>query len=79
MIVDDICDGGRTFIELLNKITENRVSECAPECKGGVLSPLNVILYTTFGLYSKGREVLLDSGINKIFSYFEKDSNWRTY
>jgi len=46
LVVDDICDGGRTFTELakeLNKITTGRLS-----------------LYVTHGIFSKGVEPLLE-------------------
>lgn len=45
LIVDDICDGGRTFIELakeLRKVTDGRI-----------------MLYVTHGIFSQGVEVLL--------------------
>jgi len=44
MILDDICDGGRTFIELAKVLKER--------------SPKSIHLYTTVGLYSQGVEVL---------------------
>lgn len=43
-IVDDICDGGKTFIELSKALTGAKT--------------LN--LYTTHGIYSKGKQVLTD-------------------
>lgn len=46
LIVDDICDGGRTFIELakeLRKLTTGKIE-----------------LWTTHGIYSKGVDVLLE-------------------
>ena len=54
LIIDDICDGGMTFIltarELLNR------------------GARNVFLYVSHGIFSKGVEVLLDAGINRIFT-----------
>jgi ribose-phosphate pyrophosphokinase len=53
LLVDDICDGGRTFIEvakLLHVVKE-------------------IHLYTTHGIYSKGTEVLRNAGIKRIFNY----------
>jgi ribose-phosphate pyrophosphokinase len=45
LIVDDICDGGRTFIEISKKLIEGGASE--------------IILYVTHGIFSKGLEVLV--------------------
>lgn len=55
LIVDDICDGGRTFTEAANLLY-----------KAGANS---VYLYTTHGIYSKGTEVLKEAGIKLIFNY----------
>ena len=46
VIVDDICDGGRTFIELAKVLKE----------KGA----RNVILMVTHGIFSKGYDVVLE-------------------
>ncbi|MCP4521015.1 MAG: ribose-phosphate pyrophosphokinase [Cytophagales bacterium] len=46
LIVDDICDGGRTFIELAKVLKE----------KGA----RNVILFVTHGIFSKGYDVVLE-------------------
>lgn len=43
VIIDDICDGGRTFIEIAKKLKEKNVER--------------VILYVTHGIFSKGLEV----------------------
>lgn len=53
-IWDDICDGGRTFIELAKKLREKNAGK--------------INLYVTHGIFSKGIEVLLDSGIDKIYT-----------
>jgi ribose-phosphate pyrophosphokinase len=53
-IWDDICDGGRTFIELA-KILKSKGAE-------------EVNLYVTHGIFSKGVQVLLDSGIDNIYT-----------
>ena len=53
LIVDDICDGGRTFIELA-KVLRAKGAE-------------TVDLYTTHGIYSKGTKVLAPY-INNIIS-----------
>lgn len=52
LIVDDICDGGRTFIEL--------AKELRPLTTG------KIYLYVTHGIFSKGLEVL--TGIDHIFT-----------
>ena len=54
LIVDDICDGGRTFIEaskLLKSLGCNKIG-----------------LYTTHGIYSKGINHLLDNGIDMVYN-----------
>jgi ribose-phosphate pyrophosphokinase len=43
LIVDDICDGGRTFIELAKVLREH--------------NPSRIDLYITHGIFSKGFEV----------------------
>lgn len=54
LIVDDICDGGGTFVLVAEKL-----HEYVPE----------IDLYVTHGIFSKGTERLFDSGISKIFAY----------
>lgn len=54
LIWDDLCDGGATFIM------------CAKELYK--LGALEVQLFTTHGIYSKGVQVLKDAGIVKIFN-----------
>lgn len=54
IILDDICDGGGTFVGLANKLLE-----------GGAIS---VDLYVTHGIFSRGLENLLDNGIYKIYT-----------
>lgn len=54
LIIDDICDGGRTFIEAANVLYS--------------LSAKEVNLYTTHGIYSKGIEVLREANIKRIFN-----------
>lgn len=53
LIVDDICDGGRTFIETAKKLYENRAEK--------------VSLYVTHGIFSKGIVLLEDAGIQEIY------------
>lgn len=55
LIVDDICDGGRTFIEAAKLLYS----------KGA----LRVCLFTTHGIYSKGVQVLKDAGIKRVFNH----------
>lgn len=54
LIVDDICDGGRTFI---SAATELKAAGAA-----------TVSLYVTHGIFSQGVCALLDGGIDKIFT-----------
>lgn len=53
-IVDDICDGGRTFIELAKVL----------KAKGAA----KVILYVTHGIFSKGSGCLYSGGIDEIYT-----------
>lgn len=50
LIIDDICDGGATFIGLANVIH-------------GIWSKADVHLFVTHGLFSKGMKPLADAGI----------------
>lgn len=54
LLVDDICDGGRTFISAA-EILYNEGAK-------------NVYLYVTHGIFSKGIKVLFDAGIKRIFT-----------
>jgi len=51
--VDDICDGGRTFIE-----SAGLLREAYPEA--------DIHLYVSHGIFSKGTDVLFDAGIKTI-------------
>jgi ribose-phosphate pyrophosphokinase len=55
LIVDDICDGGGTFVLAANYLHS--------------LGAKNIALYTTHGIYSKGTDVLSDNHISRIFNY----------
>lgn len=55
LILDDICDGGATFISVA-KMLHN-------EC-----SDLQIDLFVTHGIFSKGREHLLTNGINAVYT-----------
>jgi len=57
LIVDDICDGGGTFIGLAKVLKEHGVK--------------TVSLYVTHGVYSRGKKVLLDNGIDFLFEKFD--------
>ena len=62
LIIDDICDGGRTFIELANVIREH--------------THIPIYLIVTHGIFSAGFEKLSDSleGIFCTNSYSDVDS-----
>jgi ribose-phosphate pyrophosphokinase len=53
LIVDDICDGGRTFIEAARLLK--------PRCN-------SISLYVTHGIFSKGLDVLTEAGISRIYT-----------
>jgi ribose-phosphate pyrophosphokinase len=55
LIVDDICDGGRTFIELAKAVRSNEAYDGQP-----------VYLYVTHGIFSAGLDVF-NGYIDKIF------------
>lgn len=58
LIVDDLVDGGMTYI----KASEFLKQELFPQ------SSVEIGLYVTHGIFSKGASVLFDSGINKIYT-----------
>lgn len=63
MVIDDICDGGATFISLANLFRE----------KGAI----SWKLFVTHGIFSKGIEPLLDAGYEMIYttdSFYEGES-----
>ena len=55
LIIDDICDGGRTF-EMLSFMMMNNWAK-------------SVNLYITHGIFSRGTKCLHDAGIGRIFTY----------
>jgi ribose-phosphate pyrophosphokinase len=55
LIVDDICDGGKTFIEATKVLK--------------TLGAKAIDLYTSHGIYSKGTDILRESGICNIYNY----------
>lgn len=54
VVADDICDGGRTFIELTKAL----------KTKGAA----KIILYVTHGIFSKGIGALTKGGIDEIYT-----------
>lgn len=54
VIADDICDGGRTFIELAKVLKAKNAAK--------------VILYVTHGIFSKGVKPLFEGGIDEIYT-----------
>lgn len=62
IIVDDICDGGRTFVPLAAALKEKGASQ--------------VILYVTHGIFSNGKQFLLDSGIDQVHAFYDWTENF---
>lgn len=54
LIVDDICDGGMTFIELSRSLKKKGVEK--------------ISLYVSHGLFTKGLQILKEAGINEIYT-----------
>ncbi len=54
LIVDDLCDGGRTFIEVAKALKEH--------------NPEQIDLAVSHGIFSKGKQVLHDAGITNIYT-----------
>src|ERR1700722_6455547 len=54
LIVDDICDGGATFILLAKELISRGITD--------------VNLFVTHGIFSKGLKVLFDAGIKRVFT-----------
>jgi ribose-phosphate pyrophosphokinase len=54
LIVDDICDGGATFIEATSKMKE--------------LGAKDIDLCVSHGIFSRGKQILHDAGIRNIFT-----------
>lgn len=55
LMVDDICDGGATFIRIADYITERVQNH-------------KIGLYTTHGIYSKGKSVLYEAEITHLYT-----------
>lgn len=54
LIVDDICDGGMTFVSLATHLRANGANE--------------INLFVSHGIFSKGTQILRESGIRRIFT-----------
>lgn len=54
LVIDDICDGGRTFVEVA-KLIKN-------------YNPEKLVLYISHGIFSKGTKVLFDAGFDFIYT-----------
>lgn len=54
LIVDDLCDGGMTFIKVAEKLKE--------------FKPSQIDLYVSHGLFTKGLRPLFDAGITNIYT-----------
>lgn len=54
LVIDDLCDGGGTFVWLTNELK-----------KAGAK---NVDLYISHGLFTKGKDVLYEAGIRNIYT-----------
>lgn len=57
LIVDDICDGGATFIALAERLKFGDAK--------------SVSLYVTHGIFSKGKQHLLDNGVDHIYCFHD--------
>lgn len=55
LIIDDICDGGATFTKLAHEIKK-------------IVPYVEINLFVTHGIFSKGRQILLDAGIKNIYT-----------
>lgn len=67
LIIDDICDGGATFIGVAAQIHAK-------------LSRAKIYLFVTHGIFSKGREHLYRNGITEVFStdsYFKDKGTYQ--
>jgi ribose-phosphate pyrophosphokinase len=68
LIVDDICSGGRTFIEISKILSQRNVGK--------------IYLYVTHGIFDIGIIPILDSGICKIIttnSFIENSNHERLH
>lgn len=63
IIIDDICDGGKTFIELAKALKQHDAK--------------SVELYVTHGVFSKGIEVFND--LIDVIYYYDKNGEFKTH
>lgn len=62
LIVDDLCDGGRTFTELAKALKNKNCGKVA--------------LYVTHGIFSKGTDTLFNNGIDEIYTTNSYPNRW---
>ena len=62
LIIDDICDGGATFIHLAKKLQEYNVK--------------SISLFVSHGLFTKGLKPLKDAGIDHIYVYNNNEQGY---
>ena len=55
LIIDDICDGGATFIGVAKELRK-------------LVPDVEIALFVTHGIFSRGRQHLLDNGIDEIYT-----------
>ena len=55
LIIDDICDGGATFLSISKKLRSQ-------------VDGINICLFVTHGIFSKGRDILTTNGINRLYT-----------
>lgn len=69
LIIDDICDGGKTFINLAQELKAKGAKE--------------INLYVTHGIFSNGLGILFQNEIKRIFTkngeYFQGNVNYNEY
>lgn len=62
VMVDDLCDGGFTFIKLAEALTN--------------AGAYKTHLFVTHGIFSKGKQVLFDAGIDSVHAYHDWTENF---
>lgn len=55
LIIDDICDGGATFISIAKKLRS-------------LQTDIKIDLFVTHGIFSKGKDILITNGINEVYT-----------
>lgn len=71
LVIDDICDGGKTFI---------KIAEWIKTSGGGLLGQnvFTLYLFTTHGIYSQGKTILGDAGYKYLFTTTSLVQNFST-